>query len=209
MSISRFPGFEHLYTFRSSGSDRDFIADIDLNGKDPLAVTRGTEPVTQARAHWAMGRKDPGMVVWTRLVSPVLIHQSVARALRHAGVTGWSTFSVDICGKQGDPVEGYVGLVVTGRCGAIQLGRAVRVERQYPGGMFPVQRGLFFDEQSWDGADIFMPDGSAWILVSELAKEVLSASARGIVFERLNEVEQIPPEPAPHEGPERGEPGTG
>jgi hypothetical protein len=64
--------------------------------------------------------------------------------------------------------------------------------KEYPAGFFPITRGLFFEEASWDGSDIFMPsDDSAWIFVSELAKRVLQGQAKNVRFEALSELELI------------------
>jgi hypothetical protein len=34
---------------------------------------------------------------------------------------------------------------------------SVQVSRIFPGGIFPVWKGLLFEPESWDGSDFFMP----------------------------------------------------
>lgn len=196
MYSSSFPGFARVFSFGSKGSSREFIADIDLDGVDPLAATRGTESVRQARARWAMGGTSPGPVVWTRLVGPVLLHASMLNSLAASSIAGWSSYPVELRGKTGEILGAYSGFVVTGRCGPLQPDRSVRAAKEYPAGTFPVLRGLFFDEASWDGTDIFMPDDdSAWVFVTERAKKVLLSGAKNLRFEKLADVEQMPMAP--------------
>lgn len=195
MSTSRppFPGFERIYYFTGTGSESDFIADIDIDDDvDPLAVTRGESAVAQpVRARWAMGASKPGDVIWTRLVHPILVSTSILDALSKLSCTGWSTYTVDLVGKKGEPIDGYHGLVVTGRCGPASWERGQRVMKKFPGGMKPVRRGLFFDEATWDGSDLWMPsDQKGNIFVSERARGVL-ARAKNVRLEPTTEVEML------------------
>lgn len=193
MSSSRFPGFDNLYSFESKGSSREFVADIDLGHLDPLLATRGEQIVRGASARWAMGGTRPDQIVWTRLIGPILLASSVVEALQEAGASGWKTYPVALLGKNGEAMGTYFGLQVTGRCGQLDPTRCAHETQDYPAGSFPVLRGLYFDEASWDGSDIFMPaDDSAWIFVTELARRVFEANAKNIRFEALTDIEQIP-----------------
>src|SRR5262245_53482554 len=62
MSSSRpFPGFNRLYVLESTGSDREFIADIEYGGADALAITRAEQTTggMGVTARWAMGSGKP------------------------------------------------------------------------------------------------------------------------------------------------------
>jgi hypothetical protein len=63
-----------------------------------------------------------------------------------------------------------------------------------PGGKFPVLRGFYFDEDSWDGSDFFMETRyTGFIFVTERVVQVFRANKfRNICFERLNEAEIDP-----------------
>ena len=193
MSSSKFPGFDKLHSIGSKGSTREFIADIDFGSLDYLSVLRGDAEAREVSARWTMGGSEPGQVVWTTLVGPVLLSEEVVASLREAGLSGWATYPVALTGKEGESLGTYFGLVVKGRCGPIDMGRCRREEKEYPAGAFPVLKGLYFEEESWDGSDFFMPsDGTAWVFVTGAAKKALGRRARNVRFEVLDDVEQMP-----------------
>jgi hypothetical protein len=114
-----------------------------------------------------------------------LISSQVVAALRAADCTGWTTWPAQLLTESGKPLGDHTGLAVTGRCGPVQRERSERLGDKW-------LRGVFFDEGSWDGSDVFHPEGerAGWLLVSERAREaLLSAGLVGIGFEPLSEVE--------------------
>jgi hypothetical protein len=191
-STSVFPGFGKLFSFGSTGSTRDFIADVEL-GANPVAVTRGESVAQSPSACWAMGSNKPNEIVWTRVVGPVLLSATLVEVLRTNGFSGWDVYPVPLRGKAGESLPSYFGLIVHGRCGAIDPSRSVKAMKEYPAGSFPIVKGLGFEESSWDGADFFMPsDGTAWVFVTERVKRVLASTVRNARFEALDQIEQIP-----------------
>ena len=191
-----FPGFRNLYHLHQSGSDREFRADIDLRGADPLKVTRGEQKVpTRAVAEWTMGYSVPGHVVWTTNRAPFLVSVDLVAALRAAAISGWRTYAVTLKGKSGGRLAGYSGFIIRGRCGQIDFSRGVRTKKKFPGGMFPILRGVGFEEKSWDGSDIFMPaggedgEGSGFVFVTERAKKVIARIAKKVQFTPVDEIE--------------------
>ncbi len=113
-------------------------------------------------------------------------------SLQEAGISGWSTYPVELFGKQGEPLGTYHGLIVHGRCGAIDDSRSERTTKEFPAAVLPIWRGLYFDEDSWDGADIFMPsDETGWIFVTERAKHIFAARAKNVRFTTLTEVDGL------------------
>lgn len=187
-----FPGFSSIYHLTSTGSDRPFRADVDL--PDEFAVTRAEMiPPKPVRARWAMGSKKPGDVIWTTYYSvPLLVSERVIRMLRDEGFKGWRTYEVDLRGNDDAPILGYYGLAVHGRCGPIDNAKSVQVPKQYPGGVFPVWKGLYFDPTTWDGSDIFMPEGRKGSkFVAEGVKQAFEkAKVKNVLFTALDEVER-------------------
>lgn len=61
-----------------------------------------------------------------------------------------------------------------------------------PGGVFPYWRGLYFDPDTWDGSDIFMPGGrTGWVFVLDHVRDALEkAHVKNVAFQRLDEVER-------------------
>ena len=70
----------------------------------------------------------------------------------------------------------------------------MRVQREYPGGKFPVLKGLFFTADTWDGSDWFMPTSCTGCMFATTAvKKVFDDFAvTNVRFKRLDEVELIP-----------------
>jgi hypothetical protein len=124
-------------------------------------------------------------VVWTDHTAVILLSKSLAAAMATEGFSGWTTYPVQL--ETAPPVEPYVGLTVTGRCGPLEEGRGEWVYRDDRPGRF--LRGLFFDEHSWDGSDFFRPAGTLYVFVTERARDILvSKGGASVVCERLSDV---------------------
>jgi hypothetical protein len=106
---------------------------------------------------------------------------------------GWRTFPVCVYGKHGKRIPGYHGLAVIGRCGPIDNSRSVqqwRPPKAVTGKPYRAWVGLYFDESSWDGSDIFMPECTALICVTEPVKEsVTRARLTNVRLVALSEME--------------------
>jgi hypothetical protein len=51
--------------------------------------------------------------------------------------------------------------------------------------------GLFFDETSWDGSDLFQPQGTLFVLVRDSVRRALEeAKVRNVAFERITDIER-------------------
>lgn len=73
--------------------------------------------------------------------------------------------------------------------------------KEYPGGVFPVYKGRYFDATSWDGSEIFMPvDHLYGILGTERVKEALQQErARNVRWLRLADAITLPATVVPPE----------
>jgi len=184
-----FPGFDHVYLLGTTGSNVVFHTSIDLSVEEGFAVVRGElevqEPVT---VRWVSGRRKPQDFVWTSIVAPIVVSDKVLTALGAIRATGWVCYPVDLRGADDEPIPGYSGVSVLGRCGPIQSERSVPTKKQYPGGIFSVNQGYFFDERSWDGSDLFMPaDRSGIVFVVERVMHALvKAGAKGMEMKRAD-----------------------
>ena len=128
-------------------------------------------------------------------MQPVLISGHVIGALRQGSFTGWTTYPVELYDKKGVRIPDYHGLAVTGRCGPIDRSRSRKVRRRpfVPGAVPPdFWVGLFFKDDRWDGADIFLSEGTGYIIVAERLKNALeSLRIPNIKFERLDTHETL------------------
>ena len=147
------------------------------------------DPVPTRRA---MGSKKPSDLIGTTMATPLLVSDRVVTLLRDEGFTGWRTYAVDLVGHDGAPIPGYHGLAIHGRCGPIDDSKSVQVPQQFPGGVFPVWIGMYFDPDTWDGSDLFMSeDGKGSKFVIENVKRAFhKAKIRNVQFEPLEEVER-------------------
>lgn len=137
-----------------------------------------------------MGRKKPSDVIRTTAAVAVLVSDRVIDILKDSQFSGWRTYPINLFGKDSAHIPGYHGLAVPGRCGPIDDSQSVKIDKIYPGGIFPAWRGLFFDPATWDGSDVFMPAGEGgWILVVEAVKLAFEkAKVTNVLFTPLDEV---------------------
>ena len=186
-----FPGFDKLFALEDPPTDIAFRADIDID--DARALTRGELCVsTPVHLRWAMGRRTPSDVIFTRLFGGIIVHERVVRLLEEHRFTGWTTYPVEVCGQDGQHIPGYHGLAITGRCGPIDRDRSVVKLKQFPAKMARVWVGLYFDPATWDGSDMFMPADFDCVFVAEQVwKAFRRARVKNVQFTRLDQVERL------------------
>jgi hypothetical protein len=187
-----FPGFDKIFYLGESGSRRAFRGRMAVETDDFGLIRAEVHSANPIAVGWAMGSAEPGEVIWTTHAVPIIIADSVVDLLRTEGFTGWSLYPVSVRNKQGQSVPGYSGLAVTGRCGNIDPSMSVQVPRIFPGGVFPVVKGLLFDPASWDGSDFFMPSKRVgYVLVVEAVKKAFErAKIRNVKFEPVDQFER-------------------
>ena len=101
-------------------------------------------------------------ILWTQLVTPVCISDKVVSLLNVSNVSGWSTYPVEVFDTEGILQPKYHGLAVTGAACEADYSRSTVVEKLSPaprGKSYEVFRGLYFDEDQWDGSDMFWVGG--------------------------------------------------
>lgn len=142
---------------------------------------------------YSMGGK-PRDVIGTGMVHIKAFADRAIETLREGGFTGWTTYPVEIYGKNKERIEGYQGFAVTGRCGPIDDSKSPLESREprVPGGRRVQRRvGMYFDPQTWDGSDIFMAEQWGCVFVVERVKLTLEKiKVKNFSFTRLTEVER-------------------
>jgi hypothetical protein len=189
-----FPGFDKIYSLEETGLVSAFRGDLGVKTtSEAFALTRAElHPASPITVTWAMGHTQPVDVIWTTYAGPIIVADSVVQLLRSYGFTGWSLYEVSVRGKQSEPIPSYSGLAVTGRCGSLEHSMSAQVPRIYPGGVFPVWKGLLFDPTTWDGSDFFMPSQKVahLFVVEEVKKAFEQAKIRNVEFTPLNQFER-------------------
>jgi hypothetical protein len=123
-----------------------------------------------------------------------LISSRIADAVREAGMTGLATCPAELTAKNGDPVTGYEVLGTIGRCGPLQNDRSPKVRQLNKVGtaMMDIWLGYYFDEDTWDGSDVFRPDGTRMTLVTKRVKDLIEGmGATNITFTPILEIERL------------------
>ena len=96
-------------------------------------------------------------------------------------------------GKSGR-IEGYSALGIIGRCGPLDNTRSKQISRLEPARGTSTQTwlGLYFDEDTWDGRDLFRPVGTMLTVLTTRAMEAIDrAKATNIRLRPLLEFERF------------------
>lgn len=190
-----FPGFSSIYYFSDKGTGNPFHASVEVETtQEAFGLTRAEiRPTSPVQARWFMGRKKPTDVIGATYAVILLVSERVVNMLQDAGFTGWSTYDVNLLGHDGMPIPGYYGFAVCGRCGPIDESKAVEIPRICPGGVFPGWFGMYFDPDTWDGSDIFMPDHplGAIFLTEDVKRAFEKAKIKNVRFTPLDEARVI------------------
>src|SRR4051812_2634250 len=115
-------------------------------------------------------------VVATTWIVPFLVSPRVVEALH--GFSGWDTHPARIELPDGSRVDDHAALTVSGRSGPVDdaLSEEIVLPPPVPeGNEVPGWRGILFDPGSWDGSDVFTPEGSTFVMVSDAVREALEA----------------------------------
>jgi hypothetical protein len=184
--------FSKLYDMGAAGERTALHVMPRDDVDDPLAIYRGEFrphcPIVFDFMKGASGSTTRDLVS-TGVAPILLISDRVVELLRD--FTGWTTYPVEVHDKKGELIPRYQGLAVTGRCGAIDDAQS---EPRICAPPVPQGRwsrkwfGLYFDQDSWDGADIFAPEGTGLTVVVEGVKEAMErAMVTNVLFRPLTE----------------------
>ena len=137
-------------------------------------------------------RRKVGDLVGTGSVAPSVVSPALVRCLDEHGSTGWSPFPIRVEGPLADELDGYRGLSVTGRSGPIDdaLSERVVLPPSVPGApSMPHRRGFCPRPGSWDGSDLFVPEGTLFTCLTAPVRDALVAGRLvGLRFERMSEL---------------------
>jgi hypothetical protein len=134
-------------------------------------------------------------LVGTQYAALRLVSHRVCDAFREARLSGWDTLAVELRDRTGETIDGYLLLVIVGRCGPLDNTRSVRINKimtRNRKGYAPVWKGLYFDEDTWDGSDLFAPQGTAFFFATRQVKDVLEKiSATNFQIKPLKDIERV------------------
>jgi hypothetical protein len=131
-----------------------------------------------------VGTTHAGFYLWSQRLQDVL---------RKEAISGWNVCPVELMSSKGESISHYAAIGITGRCGPLQNWRSKKVTRLLPGSnaYSDCWIGLYFAEDTWDGSDLFRPDGTMLTIATSRAKEVIEGTAAtNIRIRPLLEVER-------------------
>jgi hypothetical protein len=117
-----------------------------------------------------------------------LFRRRIFDLFRKEWFTGWRSYPVALIGKDGERIYGYDGLQITGRAAERDPSRGVPIPDVR--GRLVQTRGLFFQNDEWDGSDLFL-SGSRVCVTERVRAAMESIRVDNIKFVRLDEVRII------------------
>ena len=173
-----FPGYENIFSLSEPFATRPYRGSLSEERPRPdyLALTSGTFVPAQPIRIVPYGGREPQDFVWTDAAIIRLVSQRVIDLLRQNQIAGWSTYPVQLYDRSKNLIEGFAGFSVIGRSGKIDPSLSTPFQKQFPGGIFPHFKGCLFEPASWDGSDVFSPEGTAHIFTTRKVLELFEGS---------------------------------
>lgn len=149
----------------------------------------GWTPRDTLIARWGMGKADPGDIAVGQTTAWYYLSGRVQQLLKEHKITGWSAHPIVLHNKAGEACPGYAVLSITGRCGPLDDDQGEVVPGQKSGHRYVRYKGLYFDESTWDGSDLFMPEGdNTYMFATERVKNLFEEHMiKGFEFTPLTE----------------------
>ena len=134
---------------------------------------------------------------WTDILRPssvslYIVSHRFVELLERNNVIGWKPYAVKILDKQGNIIEGFSGLSILGKCGGVDYSKSEVYEKQlFPNGTKnKYYKGLHIGLDIWDGSDIFIPENTLHIIVTEKVTQIIEQhKITNVSLQNLSEYE--------------------
>ena len=127
-----------------------------------------------------------------------IISKNFYELLKDNRVSGWDSYPVEVLKKGKVLLNDYYGLSIKGKCGPIldEKSNQMLMPPKVPSATsYYAYVGLYFDPNTWDGSDIFCPEGSYHIFVTEKVKNLIEqAGITNVLFGKITEIENLSPD---------------
>ena len=165
-----------FYEFRDPFQTRPYR----LKDRPPLEALAGTRGHRLAHGKLCMEEPIPFQadtgnqaadILWSQMTLLFCVSGRLVRLLKENGITGWSTYPVQVYDRKGVFLPDYHGFAVTGGMCAQDFDRSVPFEKKMPSGRLSTYyRGLYFHENQWDGSDLFWLGVGTPVVVNRVHK---------------------------------------
>jgi hypothetical protein len=107
-----------------------------------------------------------------------LISEKAIGILEKNKLTGWKPFNIKLFDKNGNEVNGYHGLSITGRCGEVDFNKSTIIEKRLVphGPLGSYYKGYYVGLDEWDNSDFFIPRHTIAIIATKRAAEVIKGN---------------------------------
>ena len=133
-------------------------------------------------------------IVSTGYAGLYLFSDKVINVLINNKITGWKTYPCILLDKNNKEVKGYSIFSVMGKCGSIDLSKSATLEKIIVEGGKPTKmlKGLYFDINTWDGSDVFSPEGTMFTFITRKVRNILlKENIPNILMSDIIDYEQI------------------
>jgi hypothetical protein len=130
-------------------------------------------------------------ILRTSLPPFLCVSEKVISILKDNQFTGWSTYKVEVSDRNGNNLPGYYGFAVKSYAGERDISRSpIVITYTAPDGRTSkAYKGFYFDENKWDGSDIFCV-GNGYIIVTKAVRDsFIKAKIRNVEFIALPDEE--------------------
>jgi hypothetical protein len=146
-------------------------------------------PIVYKQSEYGKKFQDVLDTGWTGLY---LISDKMKTVFENNQLTGWKIFAVKVLNKQGEEIQGYHGLSITGRCGERDTSKSEIIMKQFvPNGpLIKYYKGLYVGLDKWDGCDFVLEEKTIGAIVTRKAADTLKKNKiTNIRLENLADIE--------------------
>lgn len=169
--------FDNFFIFGSTFSKNPVcVSNQKLNFEEASQLVVGNHP----NLNFPLKFKQTSGKKWTDILAPLsvglyIVSKRFINILEENLISGWKTYSIKVFDKEQQENNEYVGLSITGKCGPIDYAKSERLFKQLVenGPKTKYVKGLYFDINSWDQTDFFIPKNTLSIIITKKVKDLL------------------------------------
>jgi len=148
--------FSNFFVVTDPASKKSFRGQFDNEVGEFGQILRNELEVTRLSVRYLDGGREPGTLFWNTVCDPFCLSNDILDILVSNGITGWSAVPATVTDKNENKWKNYSALTISGRADAVDYLESDITFNNFPGGLYPYFKGLYFKPDSWDGSDIFM-----------------------------------------------------
>jgi hypothetical protein len=133
-------------------------------------------------------------IMWSGFIPLFCISSRVVKVLEENKFTGWSLYPAKVFDHKGNELPDYHGFSVTSYAGKQDLRRSEIITKPpmtTNGEPYNVYKGFYFEDEKWDGSDIFRVYSSHKIVTKKVKEAFKRAKIVNVMFTQLLEDETL------------------